>query len=53
MTNKQFWKKVKPFLTNKGSFPEDQISIEINDELVTDAKIFTELFNEHCIIVSK
>ena len=36
MTNKQFWKK--PFLTNKGCFSEDQISIKVNDELVTDAK---------------
>ena len=32
MTNKKFWKK--PFLTNKGRFSEDQISIKVNDELV-------------------
>ena len=47
MTKKQFWKKA--FLTNKGCFSEDQISIKVNDELVTDAKILTELFNKHCI----
>ena len=33
MKNKEFRKKLKPFLTNKGSFFEDQISIEVNDEL--------------------
>ena len=42
-------KKLKPFLTNKGCFSEDQISIGANDEPVTDAKILPELFNEHCI----
>ena len=41
MTSKEFWKKLKPFLTNKGCFSEGQISIEINDELVSDEKILT------------
>ena len=27
MTNKEFWKKLKPFLINKGCFSEDQIGI--------------------------
>ena len=49
MANKDFLMKLKPFVTNKGCFFEDQISVEANDELVTDAKILTELFNEHCI----
>ena len=49
MTNKEFRKKLKPFLTNKGCFSEDQISIEVNDELVNDEKILAEIFNEHYI----
>ena len=54
MTNKEFWKKLKPFLTNKGCFSEDKINIEVNDELVSDEKILTEIFNEHYInIVEK
>ena len=39
MTNIEFWKKLKHFLTNKGCFSEDQMSIEINDEQVSDEKI--------------
>ena len=39
MTNKEFWNKLKPFLTNKGCFSEEKISIEVNDELVSDEKI--------------
>ena len=38
MTNKEFWKKLKPFLTKRECFSEDQISIEINDELINDEK---------------
>ena len=53
-TNKEFWKKLKPFLTNKGCFSKDKISIEVNNELVSDEKILTESFSEHYInIVEK
>ena len=35
-------------------FSDDRISIEVNDELVSDEKIFTEFFNEYYInIVEK
>ena len=51
---KNFGKKLKPFLANKGCFSEDQISIEVNDELVSNEKIVAEVFNEHYInIVEK
>ena len=54
MTNKEFWKKLKPFLTNKGCFSEDKINIEVNDELVSNEKIQTEILNERYInIVEK
>ena len=54
MTNKKFWNVLKPFLTNKGSFSEDQLSIEINNHLVTDEKTLADTFNEHYInIVEK
>ena len=38
MTNKKFWRKIKPFLTSRG-FSEHHIRIEIKDQLVTDEKI--------------
>ena len=53
MTNKEFWKKLKPFLTNKGCFSEDQISIEVNDKPVSDKKILTEIFNEYFINIAE
>ena len=36
MTNKEFWEKPKPFPTNEGCSSEGQISMEVNDELVSD-----------------
>ena len=51
MANKKFWKKLK-LLTNKRWFFEDKISIEVNDELVSDAKILTKIFNEHYINIA-
>ena len=51
MTNQEFWKKIKPFLTNKGCFSEDKISIEVNDELASDENILTKIFNRHYISI--
>ena len=45
--------RIKPFLTNKGYFSEDEISIEISDELVSDEKVLTEIFNKHCINIKE
>ena len=39
ITSKEFGIKLKPFLTNREYFSEDQISIEINDQLISDEKI--------------
>ena len=47
MANNKFLKKL--FLRNKRCFSEDQTSMEINDELVSDEKFLTEIFNEHYI----
>ena len=52
--NKKFWNTVKPFLTNKGFLPNDNISIKVNDDLVTDKTKLANLFNLHYInIVEK
>ena len=56
VTNKEFWKLLKPFLTSKakGSFSKDQINIEIDGKLVTDERVHIEVFHQHYInIVEK
>ena len=45
--NKEFWKIIKPFLTNKGFLSGNEITIIENDEVITDEKILAEKFNNH------
>ena len=49
MSNRTFWKTVKPFLTNKGSMANDCISTEKDGAIVRDKKVLVELFNENYI----
>ena len=35
MTNKEFWKTIKPFLTNKGCLENSDIMLINDDEMVT------------------
>ena len=46
MSNRTFWKTVKPFLTNKGCMKNDCINIEKDGDIVRDKKMLVELFNE-------
>ena len=46
-SDKKFWNIVKPFLTNKGFLTDDNISINFNDNLVTDKTKLANLFNVH------
>ena len=49
MSNRTFWKTVKPFLTNKGCMTNDIISIEKYGDIVRDEKVLVERFNENYI----
>ena len=49
MTNKNFWKVIKPFLTNKGCIDGNEISIVNGDEIISDEKELVKTFNEHYI----
>ena len=49
MSNRAFWKTVKPFLTNKGCMTNDCISIEKDGDIVRGEKVLVELFNENYI----
>ena len=51
MSNRTFWKTVKPFLTIKGCMTNDIISIEKDGDIVRDEKVLVELFNENYINV--
>ena len=49
LTIRNFGIQSKPFLTNKDFLTDDNISIKVNDELVTDKTKLANLFNLHYI----
>ena len=46
MTNKQFWKNMKPFLTNKRCLENNDIILLDGEEMITNDKILAKRFNE-------
>ena len=51
--NKKFRNAAKTFLTNKGFLTNDNISIKVNDDLVTDKTKLANLFNLHYINIAE
>ena len=54
VSNKTFWKTVKPFLTNKRCLTNANIAIKCKGEIITDTTKIEDIFNTHYInIVEK
>ena len=49
MTNREFWKTMKPVLTNKGCLDNSDIMLRGDIEMLADDKRLAKLFNEHYI----
>ena len=49
MTNKDFWKLVRPALSEKNSDYESKIVLKENEEYISDEKQLVEIFNNHYI----
>ena len=47
--NNKFWQFVKPFLTNKGVFGTDFISIKKDNQFIDNEIELVEMFNSHYI----
>ena len=47
VTNREFWKTMKPFLTNKGCLDNCDIMLRGDNKMITGAKCLAKLFNEH------
>ena len=48
-TYKDFWKLIKPFLTNKGFLENAEIMLAEKDNLVTEEKELVRIFNDRYI----
>ena len=53
MSNRKFWDTVKPFLTSKGFLHNDNISIDINGNIVEDEQKLTKEFNSYYLNIAK
>ena len=53
MSNRKFWNTVKPFLTSNRFLHNDNISIEINGNIVEDEQKLTKEFNSYYINIAK
>ena len=51
MSNKTFWKIVKPFLANQPCMASDGFSIDKDEDAITDEKVLVEFFNENYRII--
>ena len=49
VTNREFWKTMKPFLTNNDCLDNSDIMLRGDNEMITDDKRLAKLFNEHYI----
>ena len=49
MDNQDFWKLVKPFLSNKGGLEGSDISFVKEGEIITDNQNLATIFNDHYI----
>ena len=49
ITNKNFWKAIKPFLTNKGCLENSDIMLRDDEKMITDEKKLVQHFNDHYI----
>ena len=49
VTNKAFWKFIKPFLRNKSCHEQNNIMLIKDDKIVSEEKDLVETFNKHYI----
>ena len=52
MSNKTFWRTVRPFLTNKGVLIDNEISLIQNGKTIDDEKQVAETLNHLILILS-
>ena len=53
VSNRKFCNTVKPFLTSKGFLHNDNISIDINGNIVENEQKLTKEFNSHYINIAE
>ena len=50
--NREFWKTISPFISDNRSKSSNNITLNENDQIITDANKVSEIFNEHFVNVA-
>ena len=53
LTNKDFYKLIKPYLTNKGSLVNNDIILVENDKIISEVSEVAETFNDYFVNIVK
>ena len=53
ITNENFWKAIKTFLTNKGCLQNSDTMLRADDKIITDDKKLVQLFSDHYINIAE
>ena len=53
ITNENFWKVIKTFLTNKGCLQNSDTMLRADDKIITDDKKLVQLFSDHYINIAE
>ena len=53
ITNKMFWKALKPYLINKGCLENSNIMLRDDEKMIADEEKLVQLFNDHYINIAE
>ena len=53
VTNRNFWKIIKPFLLNKGNLENVDVMLNHNNKIISNDHELVKVFNEYYIIIKK
>ena len=48
----EFWNTIRPFLTNKGTYGQNEIVLREQNEIITEAAKVCNIFNEHFVNIA-
>ncbi len=52
-TRKEFWKTIRPFFTENGTYDNNSITLKDNDNIITSPADVSELFNQYFAVIGE
>ena len=52
VNGREFWNTIRPFLTNKGTYGQNEIVLREQNEIITETAKVCNIFNEHFVNIA-